>query len=295
MWFFLLNSGIQLLLVMALLCLLFWAFIYFGKRWLGAAQKAGSPQRLASERTGVFSLRPTIHKLALCVALGLALLAINWTARSAPVSPDFYVEAYEDDFTEEVPITFHEPPPPPPPPPPPVFDVSDEPFDEPIVFEDNEIEAETSILEKPTAAPPLLSPTPPPPPPAAAVMEEDLPMIFAERMPVFGASCQELPTEAERKACSDQALLQFLSRELKYPALAREVGLQGQVVVQFTVEKDGRIADMKLARGLGGGLSEEALRVVGLIDQKTSGFSPGRQQGRTVRVRYTVPIKFRLE
>ena len=120
------------------------------------------------------------------------------------------------------------------------------------------------------------------------------PRLFAERMPVFGQECFGLQG-AERKACSDRALLSFVQSRVKYPAMARENGIQGTVVVSFTVEKDGSISDISPARKVGAGCTESALKAVEAINQEGARFRPGIQGGRPVRVRFNLPVKFRLE
>ena len=68
--------------------------------------------------------------------------------------------------------------------------------------------------------------------------------------------------KAERKACATAALFQYLKENLNYPTIALETGIQGNVIVQFIVEKDGSITGTKILRGIGGGCDEEAQRVI---------------------------------
>lgn len=98
-----------------------------------------------------------------------------------------------------------------------------------------------------------------------------------EQMPQFGSG--------------DKELLEYLSKNIKYPAIARENGIQGTVVVQFVVGKDGSIQSPQVVRSIGGGCDEEALRVVKGMPK----WQPGKQQGRAVKVKFTLPIRFRLE
>lgn len=87
------------------------------------------------------------------------------------------------------------------------------------------------------------------------------------------------------------ALMQFLSKNMKYPTIAQENGTQGRVTVQFVVNRDGSIVDAKVIRGVDPYLDKEALRVVGLMPK----WKPGEQRGKPVRVKYTVPVMFRLQ
>lgn len=86
-------------------------------------------------------------------------------------------------------------------------------------------------------------------------------------------------------------LMQFLSKNIKYPTIAQENGTQGRVTVQFVVNKDGSIVDAKVLRGVDPYLDKEALRVIGTMPK----WKPGKQRGKPVRVKYTVPVMFRLQ
>lgn len=85
-------------------------------------------------------------------------------------------------------------------------------------------------------------------------------------------------------------LFKFLRANIKYPAIARETNIQGTVYISFVVGKDGVIRNAQVVRGVGGGCSEEALRVVNSMPP----WNPGIQNGHPVSVRFTMPIKFAL-
>ncbi|MBK7741119.1 MAG: TonB family protein [Saprospiraceae bacterium] len=88
------------------------------------------------------------------------------------------------------------------------------------------------------------------------------------------------------------AMYKWIGENLKYPSEARNNGLQGKVILQFTVEKDGSIANVKVVRdGVGGGAGDEAVRVV----KKMPAWKTGKQNGKSVRVQYTLPVTFKLE
>lgn len=89
----------------------------------------------------------------------------------------------------------------------------------------------------------------------------------------------------------EDTLFNFLKLNTKYPKEAGESCIEGTVYIGFTVETDGTFTGIKIKRGLGGGCSEEALRVVQLMPK----WKPGKQQGRAVRVAFTIPVKFKLE
>ena len=87
------------------------------------------------------------------------------------------------------------------------------------------------------------------------------------------------------------ALMEYLSKNVKYPVVAQENGVQGRVVVSFVVERDGSITDVKVVRSVDPSLDREAARVVSSMPK----WIPGKQNGSTVRVKYNVPVSFRLQ
>jgi len=111
-----------------------------------------------------------------------------------------------------------------------------------------------------------------------------------EEMPRF-PGCDHIENESERKKCADKALLQFIYKNITYPIFARENGIQGAVVVQFVIERDGLVTNAKLARDIGGGCGEEALRIVNQMPK----WIPGKQNGKPVKVQFNLPIRFKLE
>ena len=86
------------------------------------------------------------------------------------------------------------------------------------------------------------------------------------------------------------ALMNYLSQNIKYPVIAEENGIQGRVIVQFVVGKDGHISDVRVAKSVDPSLDKEAVRVVKGMPK----WIPGKQNGQAVTVRYTLPVTFRL-
>lgn len=113
------------------------------------------------------------------------------------------------------------------------------------------------------------------------IEEEDIvetpPIRVAEIMPEFPGG--------------ELKLLEFISKNIKYPQLARETGTQGRVYISFIVEPDGSISNVELLRGIGAGCDEEAMRVVKAMPK----WSPGRQCGKAVRVVFNLPVNFKLQ
>ena len=87
-----------------------------------------------------------------------------------------------------------------------------------------------------------------------------------------------------------QALLQYLKKNIKYPTICQEQGIQGRVVVQFVVNKDGSIVDPEVIKPINPYLDKEALRVVSTMPK----WKPGSQRGKPVRVKFTLPVQFKL-
>lgn len=107
--------------------------------------------------------------------------------------------------------------------------------------------------------------------------DENIIFIAVEEMPEFpGGSA---------------ALMSYLAKNTRYPALAKSLGINGTVFVSFVVEPDGSISNVQLARGIGGGCDEEAIRVISSLPR----WKPGMQAGKPVRVAYSARIVFKLQ
>ena len=89
----------------------------------------------------------------------------------------------------------------------------------------------------------------------------------------------------------EAALMQYLSKNIKYPPFAEENNIQGRVICTFVVERDGSVSDIRIARSVDPSLDKEAIRVVSGMPK----WIPGRQNGQSVRVKYTLPVTFRLQ
>ena len=89
----------------------------------------------------------------------------------------------------------------------------------------------------------------------------------------------------------DAECMRFLNKNIKYPTIAQENGIQGRVILQFVVNKDGSIVDVVVARSVDPYLYKEAVRVVNMMPK----WKPGKQRGKPVRVKFTLPVTFRLQ
>jgi protein TonB len=107
--------------------------------------------------------------------------------------------------------------------------------------------------------------------------EKAPPVLIVEEMPFYPGG--------------DTERMKFLADNIQYPLQASELNIQGTVYLQFVVDSKGNITDAKILRGIGGGCEEEALRVIKMMPQ----WHPGRQNGKSVRVLYTMPVSFKLQ
>jgi protein TonB len=217
------------------------------------------------------SKRPIFMEAGLIIALALSLLAFNWKSFDKIALPD-YSRMLEDIPEEMVQITQQKPPELPKVNIPPVMANISIVEDGDAVDDDFIFSAEIDPMDEVEAyVPPVRHMVE-----EAAVEEEEI-FTVVESYPEFPGG--------------EAALYNFLGKNLRYPDMAKETGISGKVYVTFIVEKDGSITDVKLARGIGGGCDEEALRVVNLMPKWT----PGKQRGIPVRVRYIFSVRFTLE
>lgn len=227
------------------------------------------------------------------VSMGIIVLLINATQFERPISNDLVsFSLVEEEIEIEPPRTAKPPPPPPPPPPPVIAEVPNEEIieeDQPV-FEDQSVDEETVFEEVEIPEAPVEEDAPPPPPPPPMPEEDtDVAEIFkvVEQMPLFGG-CSD-------KACSDKAIITYIQQNIKYPAIARENNVAGRVYVQFVVERDGKVTDVRVVRDIGGGCGEAAQKVIQNMNNLSKGWTPGMQRGKPVRVLYTLPVTFTLK
>ncbi len=213
----------------------------------------------------------TLFLIGLVVALGVTLLAFEWTTKPSKAESLGTIQTAEVE-EEIIPITREqEVKPPPPPPPPKVIEVlnivdDDVEIEDELQIEDTEADDETVIEVAPVIE-------------TQEEEEEEEAQVFfiVEDMPEFPGG--------------DLALRKFIANAIKYPVIAQENGIQGKVYVTFVVGKDGRVTNAQIARGVDPSLDKEALRVVNNLPT----WKPGKQRGKPVNVSYTVPINFVLQ
>ncbi len=196
-------------------------------------------------------------QLGLIASLAIFLVAFKITIESEPpqVIP---IEVQEEVVMEEVIQTKQvETPPPPPRPPVPVEVPNDEIIEDEILNLDAELDLDGPLD------------LPPPPPPSDDV--EDEIFVVVENPPELIGG------------------IAGVQKRIKYPEMARKAGIEGRVIIQFIVDKEGNIVNPRVVRGIGGGCDEAALEAL-----KGAKFRPGRQRGVPVNVSYSLPIAFSL-
>ena len=201
-------------------------------------------------------------------SLSLLLSALAWTSYDVAITRaiDFEADLLED---EEIPVNVVQPPPPPPPPQQTtVIEIVDdeEEIEEELEIEDIELDEDTEIefidYEE---------------------EEEDVPFMIVENMPAMG-DCKKLRGD-ERHQCTQLEIIKYVSKNTKYPPIAKDAGIQGTVFVYFVVGKDGKVKDVRVLREVDSRLDAEAIRVV----ESLPTFEHGEQRGKAVSVQYTIP------
>jgi protein TonB len=263
-------------------------------KWLFDWNDATNPQRAElvfanrNREYGAYQLRRKYEKRvinALLIAIGAVALAV-----AIPIIVNLISKANFGNNTKVIEdVTLMEPPPidkstPPPPPvipPPPVQQtikftppkvVKDEEVQEPPPTQEEvkEVQVSTETHEGDKNAVEL-------PPETPAGDDEGKIFTIVEEMPSFPGG--------------EEKMLEYVAKNIKYPPVARENGIQGRVYVNFYIDKDGKVQNAKVVRGIGGGCDEEALRVVKTMPT----WKPGKQNGRAVNVNYNLPINFTLK
>ena len=203
--------------------------------------------------------------MGLVMVLSLLFIAFEWSQNEFN-KHDNYDTTFIPNDEELPPITMPDKPLPPPPPPPPVSDIIEVKPDDVTTVNNNIITDETpieplkEIMNRPVGN---------------AGQEDDPEVVFitAEVNPEFNGD-----------------VFTYLSKSLKYPIIPQENGVQGKVICQFVVNRDGSITDIEVVRGVDKYLDAEAVRVI----KTMPAWKPGKMNGKPVRVKFTLPVVFRL-
>ncbi len=211
--------------------------------------------------------------IGLVTALGVTLLAFEWTTKPSKVNSlgEIQTQEVEEEF---IPITREQQVKPPPPPPPPAVVEVLNIVDDDIVIED-ELKIEDSEADDETIIDIA---------PVINTKEEE----EVEEEEIFISSIIEQPAEFPG---GERALYNYISTHVKYPVIAQENGVQGKVYVKFVVDEHGNVSRAEVLRNVDSALDSEALRVINSLPQ----FKPGKQRGVAVKVYYQAVINFTLK
>ena len=225
-----------------------------------------------SEKASLENKKLLFVEIGLVIALGITLVGFEWTSTETTVSS---LEDTTQVVTEEeiIPITQETPPPPPSAPKIPILSDQIDVVDDNIKIDDNmfqnledDANSGVEIMDYIESAPE-----------EETIEEEAIPFQLVEEKPSFnGGDANEFS--------------KWVNSRLVYPEIAKENGVQGRVTLQFTVNADGSVSNVKVLRGVDSSLDKEAVRVV----SSSPKWKPGKQRDRAVKVTYTFPVIFQL-
>lgn len=224
-----------------------------------------------SKKANLEERRNLFFLLGLVISLGVVLLAFEWTAKPSKAESLGSIQSQEVE-EEIIPITREkEIKPPPPPPPPKVVEVlniveDDVEIEDELELEDSEADDETIIDVLPVIATD-----------EEEEVDEDKIFLIVEEPAEFPGGTR--------------ALYSYINKNVKYPVIAQEYGIQGRVFLKFVVNEQGKVSDAVVMRGPDASLNNEALRVINSLPN----FKPGRQRGKAVKVYYNASINFTLQ
>ena len=211
--------------------------------------------------------RPTWLLVGYVTVLAFMFVAFEWTRdvrvdTSGRITENVFEQDMESPLTRQPEVT--------PPPPPPINDVL-------TIIDDDDTAEETNFASSEETGEDVVIKHIPVTVDEEVVVEDDI-FVIVEENPQFPDG-------------GTVGLLQYLGKNIKYPTIPQENGTQGRVTVQFVVNKDGSIVDVKVIRGVDPYLDKEAVRVISTMPK----WIPGKQRGVPVRCKFTVPVTFKLQ
>ena len=209
-------------------------------------------------------------ELGLILALALTFGAFSWSTKEkqAAVLDEGPAQTIEE---ENIPITQEAPPPPPETPKVPVLSDQIDIIDDDIQVEDNILNLDDNddlVIEIKDYVEG---------PEEEEIEEEEIPYVFVEQKPSF-------------KGGDANSFSRWVASKLVYPEIAKETGIQGRVMVAFTINTDGSVSNVRVTRSLDPALDKEAVRVI----SSSPKWNPGKQRDRPVKVSYSIPVIFQL-
>ena len=236
--------------------------------------------RIRNKKTKVMEIKKSVKAdlekgkgtslmIGFVIALAVMFVCLEWTQKEIKDNSDIYA-AHEISITEEMaPITMPEKKTVPPPP----AAIKKAEIIE-IIDDDAELEEDILVSQEDNSEwvdiNTVVAVEPEP------EIEDDTPFQVVEDQPEFPGGTA--------------ALMEYLRKNIKYPSICRENNIQGKVIVTFIVNRDGSIVEPEVIKAVNPSLDKEALRVISGMPN----WKPGKQRGKAVRVRYSVPVNFRL-
>lgn len=224
-----------------------------------------------TNRASLENKRAMFLEIGLVAALAIVLTSFEWNSSTKDVATIMAGNSFLAD-DETIPVTQQEPPPPP------------QTIKEPVISEElkiveNDVKIDTEFLSPddntdPIKIVPYVEPSNKE---EEEEIEEFIPFSIVEDKPTFQGGDANTFTK-------------WVYGNIVYPELAIENGIQGRVTVQFTIDKDGSVKDVKVLRGADSTLDKEAVRVI----SSSPKWTPGKQRGKAVKVKYTFPIIFQM-
>lgn len=214
--------------------------------------------------------RPTWLLVGYVTVLAFMFVAFEWTR---DVRVDTSGRITENVFEQDMEIPLTRQPEVTPPPPPQVTPINDVL----TIIDDDDTAEETNFASSEETGEDVVIKHIPVTVDEEVVVEDDI-FVIVEENPQFPDG-------------GTAGLLQYLGKNIKYPTIPQEKGTQGRVTVQFVVNKDGSIVDVKVIRGVDPYLDKEAVRVISTMPK----WIPGKQRGVPVRCKFTVPVTFKLQ
>ncbi|WKZ59206.1 MAG: TonB family protein [Cyclobacteriaceae bacterium] len=218
-----------------------------------------------SEKADLTNKSWLFFNIGLVITLLIVVSAFEYSGRDNTDAKDLAQNNNMIEEIMEVPPTEQPPPPPPKIQQPQIIEVPDEEE----IEEEIKVEFDVEVTEDTKVEEIVIAPV---------EEKEDVDQIFL------------VVEETATPKGGMSAFYKYVGDKMKYPAQARRMGIEGKVFVEFVINRDGSITDVKAIKGIGAGCDEEAVRVV----QSAPPWNPGKQRGKPVRQRYVVPITFKL-
>ena len=245
------------------------------------SQLLKSPEKNSSLIQELIEIKKKRHKrtkaesflfgaIGLCISMLMVYIAFEWKFYESQALVDLKHEESTFEEVMDIPTTIQPPPPPPVIEQPRIVEVSNEVE----ILEEIEVNLDVEVTED------------------LRITEVNTENLVIEA-PVEEEVTDEIFTIVEHRPEPEggmAAFYGFVSEHIEYPSVARRTGIKGKVFVEFVVERNGSLTDIKVVKGIGGGCDEEAVRVLGMVPP----WNPGKQRGKPVRVRMIIPIHFTL-